>query len=135
MKTSKHRFVCYYLPAIVYAAGIFVLSSIAGLAPPEVGFRLSDKFYHFLEFSGFGFVLIRAFINSDSTLLSSRSLESAALLGILYALSDELHQYFVPNREMEFWDFLADAVGILTVCLIWWGFRRLKKNSGGLGKR
>jgi len=127
--------VYYYLPAIVYAVGIFVLSSIPGLAPPVVGFRFSDKFYHFLEFFGFGFVLLRAFANSDSTLLSSRSLESTAVLGSLYALSDELHQYFVPNREMEFWDFLADAVGILTVCLIWWGFRRLKKNPGGLEKR
>jgi VanZ family protein len=128
VERSKHRFVCYYLPAIVYAAAIFILSSIPGLAPPEIGFRLSDKFYHFLEFFGFGFVLLRAFVNSTSSLLSSRSLEGAAFLGGLYALSDELHQHFVPNRQMEFWDFLADTVGILTVCLIWWGWKKLKKS-------
>lgn len=129
MKTSSRRFVRYYLPAIVYAAGIFALSSIAGLAPPKVGFRLSDKFYHFIEFFGFGFVLLRAFANSDSTLLSSKSLESTVFLSVLYALSDELHQHFVPNREMEFWDFLADVLGVLTICLVWWGWRRLKKKN------
>lgn len=127
MKAPSPQLLNYYLPAILYASGIFVLSSIAGLNPPEVGFKLSDKFYHLVEFSGFAFFLIRAFMNSGSTLLSSRPLESAAVLGTLYALSDEFHQHFVPNREMEFWDFLADTFGVLLVCLVWWGWRQLEK--------
>lgn len=127
VQLSGRRFIHYYLPAIVYGAGIFVLSSIPALAPPQVGFELSDKFYHFLEFLGFGFLLVRAFANSGSSLLTSRATLSAGAVGTLYALSDEFHQHFVPNRKMEFWDFVADTVGIILICLLWWAWNKLAK--------
>ena len=36
-----------------------------------------------------------------------------AVIGVLYGLSDEIHQSFVPNRECTLSDFLADAIGVL----------------------
>jgi VanZ family protein len=33
--------------------------------------------------------------------------------GILYALSDEIHQLFVPGRFCDPFDFLADSAGII----------------------
>ncbi len=33
------------------------------------------------------------------------------LLALLYALSDEFHQSFVPNRDPSFWDVGLDALG------------------------
>lgn len=41
---------------------------------------------------------------------------------VLYALTDEFHQYFVPERQASFWDVLLDTggalCGVLTVMLI-----------------
>lgn len=124
------RFAFFFLPAILYAAGIFVLSSIPALSPPPVGFELSDKLYHFVEFFGFGLVLIRAFTNSGSALLSSRPFAAASLFGIFYALTDEFHQYFVPNREVQFWDVVADTLGVVAISVVWWLWRRKKKRRG-----
>ncbi len=39
-----------------------------------------------------------------------------AVFTILYAITDELHQSFVPGREASLLDILADAVGML-LCL------------------
>lgn len=35
-------------------------------------------------------------------------------VGLLYALSDEWHQMYVPGRSPDLADWLADAVGLLT---------------------
>lgn len=36
------------------------------------------------------------------------------LFCVLYAISDEIHQYFVPGRVMSFIDVLIDSLGALT---------------------
>lgn len=42
----------------------------------------------------------------------------AMAIGVLYALSDEIHQYFVPGRASRLSDVLIDSVGVfLGVCL------------------
>lgn len=51
-------------------------------------------------------------------IFSDKPLMSAALICILYGASDEIHQYFVPNRSSEFQDWAADAAGIIIACLI-----------------
>jgi VanZ family protein len=35
------------------------------------------------------------------------------LLGWVFAFSDELHQYYVPNRAADPYDLLADMIGVL----------------------
>ncbi|MFP4459191.1 MAG: VanZ family protein [Candidatus Zixiibacteriota bacterium] len=35
-----------------------------------------------------------------------------------YSALDEIHQYFVPNRNSDIYDFIADLVGILMSLLI-----------------
>ena len=48
----------------------------------------------------------------------------SALFCVLYAASDELHQFFVPGRAMLLSDILVDAAGFLpciaVVCLFFW---------------
>jgi VanZ family protein len=36
----------------------------------------------------------------------------------LYGASDEFHQYFVPNRDCEFWDWLADFGGAVIMAML-----------------
>lgn len=41
-------------------------------------------------------------------------------LSVLYALSDEYHQTFVPGRNGTFVDLLIDASGALVGLLLFW---------------
>ncbi len=55
-----------------------------------------------------------------------RGARSALLLAILasigYGLSDEIHQAFVPTREADVWDVLADSLGACLATIGWrWG--------------
>lgn len=50
---------------------------------------------------------------------------SAFVLSIFYAASDEIHQYFVPGRSMQFSDVLLDSTGALTAILCIIAIRKL----------
>lgn len=41
-------------------------------------------------------------------------LPSAFFVCLAYAVSDELHQYFVPGRAMRFYDIAIDSLGIIS---------------------
>lgn len=41
---------------------------------------------------------------------------TSLLLGVLYAFSDELHQYFVPGRACQLRDVCIDSAGVLLGC-------------------
>lgn len=39
--------------------------------------------------------------------------------GVLYAVSDELHQLFVPGRAMRFYDICIDSAGVFCgICIV-----------------
>lgn len=42
----------------------------------------------------------------------------SAIVCIIYGATDEIHQYFVPNRSSEVQDWIADIAGILLMLLI-----------------
>jgi len=56
-------------------------------------------------------------LNPKSTFSRSPYLWSA-IVCIIYGASDEIHQYFVPNRSSEVQDWFADVVGVLIMLLI-----------------
>jgi VanZ family protein len=41
------------------------------------------------------------------------------LIGMLYGLSDEFHQSFVPGRACTFTDLMTDTAGVLTAAFIY----------------
>jgi VanZ family protein len=89
---------------VAWAALIFVLSSIPDLGTGLGGWDLVlRKLAHAAEFAVLGFLLLRA---------TGRE-RPALALGIAYAVSDELHQYFVPGRLGSPLDVLVDAVGVV----------------------
>lgn len=48
------------------------------------------------------------------------------LIGFLYAVSDEIHQYFVPGRAMQARDVLIDTAGVLLGIWIARGIMRIR---------
>jgi len=119
------RFAKYQLPACLWAILIFVLSSIPRLNPPQVGVRFEDKFYHFMEYLIFGFLLARAFLNMSAQGRERKAIITAAALGIFWGMTDEIHQAFVHGRDASFLDFLANVAGVLFIsALVWWRVRK-----------
>lgn len=49
---------------------------------------------------------------------SISTLLTAGIIGIAYAVSDEIHQYFVPERSCELRDIVIDSVGVICGLLI-----------------
>lgn len=113
MRDETRRAVRRWIPAIVWTALIFIVSSIPTL--PSVGFRLAfaDKIAHAIEFAGLGLFLTIGFGGADG----ERGRRQTALLviasGLTIGFLDELYQLAVPGRRVEFLDWVADSVGVV----------------------
>ncbi len=92
----------------VYAAAIFVASSIPGRAMPPSPVLSFDKVVHFLIFLGLGAVVIWAWRRAWPAILACAA----------YGALDELHQSFTPGRSVEIGDFVADAAGAAAGALL-----------------
>ncbi|MCA9836043.1 MAG: VanZ family protein [Trueperaceae bacterium] len=67
-----------------------------------------DKLIHA---SVFGILAFFLYMATDNPRL-------AVTLTVLYGLSDEFHQHFVPGRQVDVFDWLADTVGAIAVVLL-----------------
>jgi VanZ family protein len=96
---------------------IFWLSSrpdlprVPGLDLLEVG----DKIKHVAAYAVLAALIWRALGRGGS---SRRRFWLAVAISILYGLTDEFHQRFVPNRCCDICDLIADALGALAAAAI-----------------
>lgn len=63
-----------------------------------------------------GFLLL-VFMNTFK-ISKNLKISFALFIGTLYAISDELHQYFVPGRSCELRDVLIDTLGLIIGILV-----------------
>ena len=77
-----------------------------------------DKVVHFCVYLPLGALLFRAFrfgTNPGSRWRTAgRALVAAVVVGLLYGISDELHQLFTPGRQADPFDVVADLLGAST---------------------
>lgn len=102
------EFLNYWLPPLIYAALIFYLSSLPGTAFVSPFFS-ADKVFHLGEYAVLGYLLARAL--GRYQIKKKRLFLTAALICVAYGLSDELHQFFVPNRCTSLMDVIVDGMG------------------------
>ena len=81
------------------------------------------KTAHFTEYMVLGAVLLPAVKEwlpavPESRIVSRKMCLAAWLTGTLYAVTDEIHQYFVPGRSCELRDMCIDSAGVFTGVLI-----------------
>jgi VanZ family protein len=88
---------------------IFAISSISTL--PTLPGNPSDKLEHFGEYAVLGALLVRAIGGLRGTTQAARVVILAIVIGAIFGLTDEGHQYFVPGRDSDWHDALADAIG------------------------
>lgn len=108
-----------WLPVVAYMAFIFLLSSISN--PPALPDG-SDKGLHTLLYSGLGLLFARALAGGWDR-VTPRIIIATVGFAALYGVSDEVHQYFNPPRNVEFLDVVADTIGggLGSVGLYAWG--------------
>jgi VanZ family protein len=75
------------------------------------------KAAHFSEYAVLALLAARAFKDSSRELLRRRWLIASFALVVVYALSDEYHQTFVPSRTGSIYDSFIDMSGGLTALL------------------
>ncbi|MCK5679741.1 VanZ family protein [bacterium] len=118
-KLQKKYFLLLYLsPFAFYCLLIFSLSSLSNLdsvSPVAV----PDKIAHILEYTGFGFLLLRLLRYLEPEAEYVKHLIWVLSAALIYGLSDEIHQYYVPNREFSWMDLLADGAGGYLGARLW----------------
>ena len=95
--------------AIAWAGVIFYLSSQPSIDTPSL-FPGQDKLFHMVAFGVLGFFLMGGMKTTNSG-YRTRQVWFVVALVVLYGLLDEFHQYFVPGRDADIFDVLADAAG------------------------
>jgi VanZ family protein len=117
-------------PVVVYAVVIFIASSIG--QPPSLPQIVTDKALHGGLYAGFGLVVLRALARrwERVTLLT---MLGAIVVAILYGISDEFHQSFVPGRTSDVADVVADGTGATVAVGIAWLVARFGR--GGASAR
>ena len=113
------NFIKYWLPVILYIILIFYLSSVQFpilTISSKTGIKLNEitpYIYHVSEFGLLSYLLWRALKNSN---FKNPQL-CTVIFCIIYAVSDEIHQLYVPSRVFSFLDISSDISGILVVQL------------------
>jgi len=121
-------FIYYYLPPLLLVVLIFYFSSVPDL---RSGFSSNldlvlRKIAHIVEYGLLAILILRMFFNneeikkdlrtgkaSQQNMLYREIIAAGILVTLLYALSDEFHQVFVPGRSGSLWDVGIDSIGIV----------------------
>ena len=78
---------------------------------------ITRKVAHFTEYAILGFLAARAFRASPRPAISQRWFLISTALVVVFALLDEYHQSFVPNRTGTIYDSFIDMAGGLTALI------------------
>jgi VanZ family protein len=102
------KFLSRWGPALGLMALIFSLSSLPAQQVPEFGILdlLVKKVAHFVGYA----LLARAFMRGMKA-ETKKQVFLAWLLAVLYGVTDEIHQSFVPGRRAALLDVGIDGLG------------------------
>jgi VanZ family protein len=117
------RWVRDFVPLIFWMALIYILSAQSVLVDieNEAGEKTFYKMAHVVAYAVLAWLWWRALTPRRQVTWSI--LLAAAVLTVLYGISDEVHQLFVPGRHGRVVDVFFDAGGALAMILL------LRKNN------
>ena len=100
--------------------GIFIISSIPSTSFPKIDFEWSDKLIHLVIYFFLYLTFYYSLKNQNKlVILNDKVLLFSVIFTSVYGASDEFHQYFVPNRSCDIYDWLADVSGgLIALCVI-----------------
>lgn len=99
-----------WLPPLLWAAIILILTSIPGSQLPVLPSRNIDKIVHLSIYGVLGWLTVRAWSNGSRTWAAAIAV--IALISCFGAL-DEWHQQYIPLRSTDLLDWTADTMGAM----------------------
>lgn len=116
--------------AVLVAAAIWMLSAQSRLPEPPGPLGI-DKVQHLIAYAVLAAGLVFWFSATQWKLHQLRTVLVVVGIASLYGATDELHQYFVPDRESSVFDWVADTAGaMLTGFAAMAAARWMSKQSG-----
>ena len=105
---EKHYKISFILTLLI-AIAIFYISTLTFL-PGKPVFDIKPYLYHFFAFFFLCLFLLVSLVQGK---INKSLFFISIIISILYGISDEFHQLFVPGRSCSFADVMLDTSGIL----------------------
>src|SRR5262245_56781769 len=116
-----------WVPVAAYMAVIFVLSSIPN--PQTVYQPCSDKVLHYPLYGCRAALVVRPVAGGFDRPVTIRTVIAAVIVSAFYGATDEVHQHFVPPRQMDAWDLAADSVGAAASALALYAAHAIRREE------
>ena len=129
--SSRIPRLAWVIPSVVWMVVIFVLSSRQRIVVSEEYWTnfLIFKSLHIIEYAILTVWNTIAIAKNTKGMRLSAIALSASLCALVYAVSDEVHQLFVPTRSGLVRDVLIDSIGIFSVYWSVLHYEKSKKHS------
>lgn len=111
---ERHNKVSWTI-TILGAMAIFFISSLTLSGSGTGGKSIIPTLYHILAFFSLSLFLLISITKGKSRSL----MIPAVVIAILYSISDEIHQFFVPGRYASGFDVFLDSLGVLFAFMIY----------------
>ncbi len=112
-------FVKFQLPAFLWMAVIFILSSIPGSTLAQIEFPYAHLIAHTLLYAALYYLCYRATeYQRYSKFVSDFGLWISLLFVVVYGAGDEYHQSFVPGRTEQLKDLMIDIIAALVTMIV-----------------
>ncbi len=112
------------IPMVLVMGVIFFLSHQPGDRLPLPHVPGADKVAHMIAYGTLAATVLFAFRDQQKSISPWRVMLFTVVFCILYGISDEFHQSFIPGRSVSMYDVIADGVGATISCLLWTGWRK-----------
>lgn len=116
---EKHNKISWVI-TILIATIIFYLSSISFWITQKKGIGFETTIYHFYAFFFLSLFLLISLIKGNKN--NKKLILSSIIISIVYAITDEIHQLFVPGRTFALYDILIDSAGVLLAGYLYLSF-------------
>ena len=118
---SKKGYNIYKMVPMIFIMGtIFFLSHKSGDEIELPSFAHSDLVAHTLIYGILGGAILYAWSDRRKVASPLKVAVYTVLACLLYGISDEFHQSFIPGRYVSGMDVVADTLGAVLACIIWW---------------
>ena len=125
-----------WAPVALYMAALFALSSIPNPpAPPQALSFVTDKPVHAMLYAGLAALVVRALAGGWRRSFTVETGVLAVIVATAYGVFDEFHQYFVPPRQMDAADVVADFVGAAIAATALYLFVRARRAESTPGSK
>jgi VanZ family protein len=123
MRLRIYQILSKRFPAVLWTLIIFILLSLPGkMLPSETHLTIPqlDKYVHMFLFGCFVFLWSYYYASkSENKNISNNFLLRIFVIASLYGtLMEFIQKYFIPNRDYDIYDILADVAGAALAALI-----------------